>query len=68
LGAFALAVLVLLSLITPVLAESNFRLESETVTPDGDLTANRDVFAKLVLEETTPSLTGRTSDLEHHRG
>lgn len=58
--AFALAVLILLSLTTPVLAELNFRVKSETVTPDGDLTVNREVFTKLVLEEMTPSLMGRT--------
>jgi len=61
LGAFALAVLILLSFTAPVLAEANFRLESETVTPSGDLTENREVSITLVLEETTSSLTGRTS-------
>ncbi len=60
LGAFALAMLVLLSFTAPVLAEANFRVTSETVTPDGDLTADREVFTKLVLEETTPSLTVKT--------
>lgn len=59
-GAFALAVLVLLSFTAPVLAEANFRVDSKTVIPDGDLTAGRKVSAELVLEETTPSLTERT--------
>lgn len=60
-GAFALAVLILLSFTAPVLAETNFRVKSETVTPSGDLTENREVSITLVLEETTSSLTGRTS-------
>jgi len=63
LGAFALAVLILLSLATPALADTNFRASSETpptVIPEGDLAVGRDVSAKLVLEETTPSLTGAT--------
>ncbi len=60
LGAFALAVLILLSLATPVLAETNFEFKSETVTPSGDLIVDGDVFTQLVLKETTPSLEGAT--------
>lgn len=59
-GAFALAILILLSLATPVLAETNFKFESETVTPSGDLIVGGDVFTQLVLKETTPSLEGAT--------
>jgi len=60
LGAFALAVLVLLSIATPALAETNFEFKSKTVTPSGDLIVGGDVFTQLVLKETTPSLTGAT--------
>ncbi len=59
-GAFALAVLILLSIATPVLADTNFKFNSETVIPEGNLITGGRVSAELVLKETTPSLTGAT--------